>query len=196
MCLICQNQTICQKMKRKEYICVLCLIIACQTLAFGQKRTPQTGPVFEDMGPVFDIPDLDNAPDSESILKAIFDIDRLQKEPSQANPLILSLHRYYNMHVRAGVPKENIYLAFVLHGKSTKNALNDAAYEAKYGIKNPNTTLIKALAKEGVHMYICGQSASFAGYSKDDLMPEIKLALSAMTVLTTYQMDGYAMIKF
>ena len=34
------------------------------------------------------------------------------------------------------------------------------------------------------------------GYEKKDLVPEVKVALSAMTVLTVYQMKNYAVIKF
>ncbi len=165
-------------------------------LVFSQENKPKPGPVFQEMGAVFDVPNADFIPDSSLMLKAIFDIDRQQKDASQPNPLINSLHRYYNMHARAGVAPQNIQLAFVLHGGSTKDALSDEAYQERYGTSNPNRDLIKALAKRGVKMFICGQSAAYAGYQKNELMPEIQLALSAMSVLTVYQMDGYAMIKF
>ena len=100
------------------------------------------------------------------------------------------------MHVKYGVKESNISLAFVLHGASTKDALTNEAYERKYGMKNPNIDLIKTLAEHGVEMFICGQSAAYNGISKSELLPEIKLALSAMTVLTFYQSNGYSLIKF
>ena len=154
------------------------------------------GPVFKTMGSVYDVNNADFIPDSTQVLKTIFDIERLQDDPSEVNPLISSVHRFVNMHVRKGIPLRNIDLAFVLHGVSSKDALSNEAYMKRHGVNNPNREYIKALAEIGVHMFVCGQSASYAGYEKSDLMPEVKMALSAMTVLTIYQMDGYAMIRF
>ena len=162
----------------------------------AQTTNSEYGPVFNDIGPTFKVEDADFVPDSTAVLKAIFDIDYMPKDSFASNSLISSLHRYLNMHVKNGVKESNISLAFVLHGASTKDAMTDEAYMRKYGIKNPNTHLIKTLADHGVDMYICGQSASYAGISKAELLPDIKLALSAMTVLTVYQAEGYSMIKF
>ena len=157
-------------------------------------QTP--GPVFPDQGSVFDVKDADYIPKSGSSLKAIFDIDRKLKDHSTPNPLISSLHRYYNMHVRNGIKENDIHLAFVVHGSSTDHVLKDEAYHKRYGSNNPNTPLIRTLAERGVKMYICGQSASYRKIKKDELLPNVQMALSAMTVLTTFQMEGYGMIKF
>lgn len=155
-----------------------------------------SGPIFKSMGAVYDVPEADFVPDSTQVLKAIFDIERLQDDPTEVNPLINSLARYINMHVQKGIPLKNIHLSFVLHGVSGKDALSDEAYKKRYGVNNPNSAHIKALADKGVHMFICGQSATYAGYKKSELMPEIKMALSAMTVLTVYQANGYSLIRF
>ena len=163
---------------------------------FAQTAQHEYGPVFDDIGPTFKIENLDFVPDSTAQLKAIFDIDYMPKDSMASNSLISSLHRFLNMHVKSGIPESNISLAFVLHGASTKDAMTDEAYQKKYGVKNPNTYLIETLAERGVDMYICGQSASYAWISKSDLLPDIKLALSAMTVLTIYQSKGYSLIKF
>ncbi|MCK0148165.1 DsrE family protein [Arenibacter sp. F26102] len=162
----------------------------------GQITKPEYGPVFDEIGATYDIENADFVPDSTFVLKAIFDIDYMPKDSLASNSLISSLHRYLNMHVKNGVKESNISLAFVLHGASTKDALTDEAYMRKYGIKNPNTNLIRTLSEHRVEMYICGQSATHAGISKSEILPEIKLALSAMTVLTIYQSEGYSLIKF
>jgi len=164
--------------------------------SFSQSNQPTTGPVFENIGPVFSIDNLDLAPDISQDLKAIFDIDTKQTDASKMNYIIASLHRYYNMHVRYGVPKEKIHLALVLHGGSTKDALSSDVYNEKYKVDNPNKHLIKSLSDIGVDIFICGQSMSYSGYNKADLLPEVKVALSAMSVLTVYQMDNYSLIKF
>ena len=160
----------------------------------GQEHSP--GPVFKSLGAVYDVPEADFVPDSTQVLMAIFDIERLQEDPTEVNPLINSLARYINMHVQEGIPLKNIHLAFVLHGVSGKDALSNEAYKERYGVNNPNLAHIKALAEKGVHMFICGQSATYAGYKKSELLPEVKMALSAMTVLTVYQAKGYSLIRF
>ena len=181
---------------RSPLLLFLSLLFIQTSLTFGQKNEPTTGPVFNDVGAVFSIADLDFLPDTSKDLKAIFDIDRKQTDPSTSNPIISSLHRYYNMHVRYGVPKDKIHLALVLHGSSTKDALSPTVYKEKFNTDNPNRNLIKTLSEIGVNVYLCGQSMSSMGYSKEDLLPEVKVALSAMTVLTAYQMNNYALIKF
>ncbi|EPR67928.1 DsrE family protein [Cyclobacterium qasimii] len=174
----------------------LTLFLVQLTSSFGQSIKSSTGPVFEDFGPVYSIDNEDFPLDATQQYKAIFDVERKQTDPSEQNTIISSLHRYYNMHVRSGIPKENIHLAFVLHGGSTKDALSSEAYKAKYKVDNPNKELIKTLSEMGVGIYICGQSMMSRGYSKEELMPEVKVGLSAMTVLTVYQMNNYALIKF
>lgn len=162
----------------------------------SQNKKPVYGPVFDKIGATYNIENADFTPDSTAVLKAIFDIDNLSKDSSTSNFQISSLHRYLNMHVKNGVKESNISLAFVLHGASTKDALTNEAHKKKYGVKNPNIDLIKSLSEHGVDMYICGQSAAYSGVSKSEIMLEIKLALSAMSVLTVYQSEGYSLIKF
>jgi intracellular sulfur oxidation DsrE/DsrF family protein len=176
------------------------LFLACFFLqamsTFGQEIKPTPGPVFHDFGPVYTLESLDFMYDTTQQLKAIFDVDNKQTDPGENNGIISSLHRYYNMHVRSGIPEKNIHLAFVLHGNSTKDALMSSVYEERFNVDNPNIALIKSLAEMGVGVYICGQSMLARGYNKEDLLPEVKVALSAMTVLTVYQMNNYALIKF
>ncbi len=49
--------------------------------------------------------------------------------------------------------------------------------------QEPDLPLIEALAAVGVEVYLCGQSAAHRGFARDDLAPDVRLALSAMTVL-------------
>ena len=180
----------------KPTILSMLFLIIFYNTCLGQSSKPEYGPVFDDIGPTYNLKNADFVPDSTSVLKAIFDIDYMPKDSLASNSLISSLHRYLNMHVKSGIKESNISLGFVLHGASTKDALTDEAYLKKYGTKNPNTNLIKTLSEHGVDMFLCGQSASYSGISKSEIMPEIKIALSAMTVLTVYQSEGYSLIKF
>lgn len=180
----------------KINILILALISLNYNSCLGQKAQQIHGPVFEDIGVTFDIENADFIPDSSSTLKAIFDIDYMPKDSLSSNFIISSLHRYLNMHVNSGVKESNIYLALVLHGASTKDALTNESYKRKYGVDNPNINLIKTLSDHGVDLFLCGQSAAYSDISKSEILPEIKLALSAMSVLTVYQAKGYSLIKF
>ncbi len=184
-------------MKNKQIITTVLSFIFLQiSPVFGQENKATTGPVFKDVGEVYTIDNLGLPIDTALHYKAIFDIDKKQTNPAKPNNIILSLHRYYNMHTRYGVNKDNIHLVIILHGHSTKDALLSAKYKEKYGVDNPNVQLLKSLSAAGVKIYLCGQSMSWSGYSSKDILPEVKIALSAMTVLTVYQMQNYALIKF
>jgi intracellular sulfur oxidation DsrE/DsrF family protein len=186
------------KKMQNKFICLVfsTLFFVQVNSSYGLEIKPTAGPVFHDFGAVYTFESLDFLPDTTQHLKAIFDVDDKQTDPGQNNGIISSLHRYYNMHVRSGIPQKNIHLAFVLHGNSTKDALLSSVYKGEFNVDNPNTELIKSLAEMGVGVYICGQSMLARGYNKEDLLPEVKVALSAMTVLTVYQMNNYALIKF
>ncbi len=172
------------------------LLLTTTSSCLAQDNGPTTGPVFEDIGAVYSIDKLDYLPDTTQNLKAIFDVERKYEDPNAMNSVLSSLHRYYNMHVRYGFTQDKIQLVVVLHGGSTKDALSSSAYKGQFNTDNPNQHLIKTLSGIGVKVYLCGQSMSYRGYTKADLLPEVQVALSAMSVLTAYQMNGYALIKF
>jgi intracellular sulfur oxidation DsrE/DsrF family protein len=98
------------------------------------------------------------------------------------------------MHARNGVPAENMDLAVVVHGAAVKNLLNDQAYEARFNVANPNLELLTKLHDAGVRIYVCGQSMTFGGIDKSELAESAQVALSAMTLLTVLQSNGYALL--
>ncbi|WP_159023551.1 DsrE family protein [Formosa sp. L2A11] len=179
-----------------QFLFTLVLCLSLVHFSFGQVNTLTTGPVFYTVGAVYAVDNLDFIPEPSQDLKAIFDIANKQPDAIKPNRIISSLHRYYNMHVRYGTPKENIHLALVLHGGAVKDALSSHVYHEKYNVDNPNVDLIKTLSDMGVDIFLCGQSMTAKGYTKADLLPEVKVGLSAMSVLTVYQMNNYALIKF
>ena len=98
------------------------------------------------------------------------------------------------MHGRNGVALENMDIAVVVHGPALQAMLADAAYEARSGINNPNSELIAKLEDAGVRFFVCGQSMAFGGFAKGDLLRSAKVALSAMTMLTVLQSQGFALL--
>jgi intracellular sulfur oxidation DsrE/DsrF family protein len=157
--------------------------------------TPRAGPVVEDFGAVFDVPAIDwETPDVE--YRAVFDVRDPAESEDARNRGIETVARYLNMHARAGVPREKLHAALVLHGGAAKGALSDEAYRERYGTANPDRELIEALVEAGAEVILCGQSAMSRGFPATDLAPGVRVALSAMTALVAYQQQGYGLIAF
>lgn len=149
-----------------------------------------TGPVFSDFGKHAKVEGVNIPADSE--FKVVFDVTKAA-ETGTVNREIDSLARFINMHVAAGVRKENIHLALVVHGGATLDMLNDKAYRERFDTKNGSLPLLAALADFGVRMYVCGQSAAAHSVKPGELTDGVELALSAMTAHALLQQEGYTL---
>lgn len=153
-------------------------------------------PMVPGFGAVYAISDADLLPDPSLEYKLVMDVTAGAADASEVNPSLYRIARTLNLHVVGGVPKENIKAVAVIHSKATPTVLSNAAYRKHFDVDNPNAELISALANAGVEIYICGQSLIARGYVGDKLHPDIKKSISAMTVLTEYQLKGYALMPF
>ena len=164
------------------------------TIPVAAKESFTTGPVFKEYGENVLIENgLPKA--SSQRFKVVFDISD-QSPAGQANRQFNSVARFINMHVRAGVEKENIDLAMVVHGKASFDLMNDEAHLKKFETANGSTRLIKLLSKFGVKVILCGQSARYHGIEKSDLHQEVQISLSAMTANALLQQQGYTLNPF
>ena len=84
-------------------------------------------------------------------------------------------------------------LAVVIHGAALINVLNDASYQERYQMKNPNLDLLQKLSDAGVEFFACGQSMAGRGFAKSELAGPVQLALSAMTMVHQLQDQGYSL---
>ncbi|WP_338466913.1 DsrE family protein [Novosphingobium sp. ZN18A2] len=151
------------------------------------------GPVFKDFGKIADV-ESDMPIPPGTVLKAMFEEGK-GADPGKVNRTFDSIGRYINMNVAAGVPEDYVQVALVVHGTAGFDVTNAAAYAKKYpGKENPNAPIIAALLAHGVKIYICGQSSAALGIAKADLLPGVKMALSAMTAETLLQQQGYHLI--
>lgn len=185
-------------LRKLALVTILCLM-AFPVLAEedkADKPQTETGPVIADFGPVYPVEKPDFKTPTGTDYRAVFDVGAAPSAPNAKNAKIETLARFLNMHARAGVARENMHLALVLHGSAGRAALRNAAYRERFGVDNPDLELLEALDKAGVEIYLCGQTAAYRGFAKKTLRPEVKLALSAMTVLVSLQGEGYALIAF
>lgn len=103
--------------------------------------------------------------------------------------------RWINLNAAAGVRPDQIRVVAVLHGDATKAALTDEAYSRVTDAEaNPNRELIARLRKAGVDVYVCGQAMAHRKYPVSGVLPEVKVATAALTVLVETQRDGYAFL--
>lgn len=173
---------------------VIVIILLSSPLVASEQPKPLYGPVLKSYGPYFKIENRDSQLPTKHSYKVVFDITKTAEDKTAHSRYLESVARFMNMHAANGIKVEDMSIAVVLHGASTKDSLNDDAYKRRYQTDNPNLDLIKALSDKGVQFYLCGQSAAFSGINKDELSSEISLALSAMTMLTLLQQEGYALI--
>jgi intracellular sulfur oxidation DsrE/DsrF family protein len=155
---------------------------------------PSFGPIIDGYGPTHPIDDRNVPLQAGFVYRAVFDALEYEDEKS-LNTSLGSIARYLNMHGQNGVPVENMKIAVVAHGPALRALLTDTAYRTRFGIENPNTALLDKLASAGVHFYVCGQSMAFGNVAKEELSDIAKVALSAMTMLTVLQSDGYALLR-
>lgn len=174
---------------------MLWLTLVLTSLAYGQV-TKQKGPVIMDYGPTSAVPDPDFKMDVSASYNVLFDVTTSsQDNPEQINKGLETAARFLNMHVGAGKAQETLNPVMIVHGSASYGLLKNEYYKKKYGVDNPNEGLITALDEAGVEIYICGQTAAHRDIGSEKRLPEVKLALSAMTVLIELQQQGYAVIN-
>ncbi len=161
---------------------------------FSQEKA--SGPAINDFGEVYRVDDPDFKVELSTELKAVFDIMNSPESHEEINASIETAARFLNMHGQSGVPSANLKAAIVVHNTASKDIMTDGAYQKKYGTRNPNTKLIKALLDAGVQVIFCGQSAAARGIPKEDLIDGVQMSLSAMNALIQLQDDNYRLIKF
>jgi intracellular sulfur oxidation DsrE/DsrF family protein len=176
---------------------LLALIVASQAMAAEpgevENNSPKTGPVIEGMGPYFDIPGGFNLQPGIHY-RAVMDVAEGPQGPADLNRGIESAARFLNMHAASGIAASDMELALVLHGQAAKAALDNEAYRQRFEVDNPNNAMLRALHDAGVKIYLCGQSAAFSGFKAEEIHPSITMAVSAMTVLTRLQIEGWALL--
>lgn len=154
------------------------------------------GKIIKDFGETFNIENQDIKTDSSATFKVIFDVLKTSEDKSIPNKYIVTAARFLNMHANEGMSKDQLKVAMTIHGGAWQDVLNNKDYKEKFGVDNPNLKLINQLNDAGVDIILCGQTAVYRGLDKDNVIPSVKFALSAMTALIQYQNNGYIYISF
>jgi intracellular sulfur oxidation DsrE/DsrF family protein len=169
------------------------LLVGFLLINFGSQAQKKY-PFIKSGGSMFDVPEAEPIADKQMKYKVLYEISKGADKPDTINATLDKLARLVNLHLSAGIPKQNLDVVAVVHFLGTPLILSDEAYKKKYGVNNPNTALINELTANGVKIYICGQSLYMRKMEKEPRNPNIKVTLSAMLLMTTLQSKGYAMV--
>ncbi len=172
------------------------LLFVTMCFSIGGFSQSRINPVVKDFGGIFDIPYADEKPDASLTYNIVIEIERGSENPDSISWALYNVSRLMNLHVMGGVPKDKLNVVLAIHGGAAFTVMNNETYKAKYGVNNPNLKLYHELQKAGVKMFACGQSLIARKIDHLKMVPEVKVASSMLTTMTTYQLKGYAALKF
>ena len=153
-------------------------------------------PVIKNYGGIFEVPDAVEKPSVDLPYNIVIELVTGADEPKQLNNSLNNIARLINLHAIGGVPPENLSVVVAIHGEAAYSILNNEQYREKYKSDNPNLALYEALSEAGVKLFVCGQSLVARNIDRKRMAPEISIATSMLTVVTTHQLKGYAYLKF
>ncbi len=162
-------------------------------LANAQARV---NPVIKGFGGVSEVPYAIEKPDPKLEYKVLVEINTENPKPEIVHELFEKVANVVNLHVLGGVPAAKLHVVMVIHGPAAQYIVNNEAYQKKFGFNNPNLPLFAALKEAGVKVDVCGQSVIKRNIDPKTISPDVDVALSAITTLTTYQLKGYSLLKF
>lgn len=177
-------------------LAVLVLLALSPAALLAQAEEASLGPHIRSAGPVFEIPAPEFATPTDMTYQIAFDLAVGSEGPEDLNQGLNSVARFLNMHGAAGVPRDRLQVAVVIHGTAAKDFLDAAAFREFAGYENPNLELIEELAAFGVQFVMCGQSLSARSVPRGQLVDDVDVALSAMTAHLVLQAEGYRVNPF
>ncbi len=147
------------------------------------------------MGGVMPVKDPTEIPDPTIEYKLLFELvqDNPDSIKGDVDGSLSEVARVINLHVASGIPVKKITPIIIVHGSALTAITNNAYYQNKFKKDNPNLKLIDELKNMGAKFIACGQAMTFFEVKKENLLPFVKVSLTAQTVLTSYQLKGYVL---
>jgi intracellular sulfur oxidation DsrE/DsrF family protein len=180
-------------MKLKATLFLTALLV---TQLLNAQDKPWVNPIIKNYGRVLDLPDIELKPDADREYKILIELVHDMENPKRLNFSANNVARLINLHAIGGVKPENLKVAVVVHGQATNSVVSDEAYQKKYEVESPYVDFYKELADAGVELVVCGQSLNIFGQDPEDVLPNVQIATSALTAVTTFQLNGYAYFKW
>ena len=105
--------------------------------------------------------------------------------------------RLINLQAASGIAAEDTEIAVVVHGSAALDVVtNEFSENSDQAAPNASAKLIEVLQKHNVKFYICGQTIVYRDIKKENLLPGIVVAPSAMTVHAVLAQQGFTLNPF
>lgn len=150
-----------------------------------------------DFSGVFPVDAPTEVPDPNMDYKILFELTANNPDSlsGELNESLTEICRVINLHAASGIPLKRIFPVIVVHGPGLAAFTNNQFYQEHYKKDNPNIKVLADLEKLGAKFIACGQAMAFFNYKKTDMLPQVRISLTAQTVLTGYQLKGYVWRK-
>ncbi len=172
------------------------LTLGLASMVYAGLAQTRINPVIKNYGGIFEIPYAVEKPDPSLTYNIVIEVERASDKPDSLNWALNNVARLMNLHVMGGLPKEKLNVVLAIHGGAAYTVMNNVEHQKKYNCANPNLGLYKELKEAGVKIFVCGQSLIARKINRFEMVPEASIASSMLTVLTTYQLKGYAVLRF
>jgi intracellular sulfur oxidation DsrE/DsrF family protein len=148
-----------------------------------------------EMSGIIPVKDPTEIPDPKMEYKLLFEVTRNNPDSvaKDINFSLVEIARVINLHVASGIPLKNIKPVIVVHAEALKAISTNVYYKEQYKLDNPNLKIFNELKNLGAKFIACGQAMTFFEVKKEDLLPDVKVSLTAQTVLSSYQLKGYVL---
>lgn len=181
------------KPTRRLILSTALLAVSTATLAAESPSVPVT-PALVGVGKVHPLPQAAYQPQQQEVYSVVFSVTKAAETPTEINPALRRIARMVNLYASAGVPLSHLRFVAVIYDNAIDATLDDEHYRQKYGVDNPNRTLIRTLRNAGIDVAASGQ-ALLRNQERDDwIAPEATLALSGMTTITNLEHQGYVLM--
>lgn len=90
---------------------------------------------------------------------------------------------------------EDFKVVVVGYAAGARWLLNDAAHTATYGVANPSDSIVSDLIAKGIKFYMCQNTMAGQGWTKDDLIPGVKMVPAGVTAVIDFQNRNFSYIN-
>lgn len=169
------------------------IALFCWNINYSQSRVY---PIIKSNGGIYTVPDAVEQPDPTMDYKIVIDLASGSQQPGEINQGLVNIARMINLHSIGGVSKDKLSVVVAVHNEASYSIMDNDSYRQRFKTENPNLDLYSELSKAGVKIFICGQSIMARNIDRTRIIEQAGIATSMLTVLSTYQLKGYAWFKF
>jgi len=176
----------------KKILAALSVATLVMSTAATAADSEWTYPTIQGFGKISPAPEASMQPAKDVEYKVVFSTTG-GGDADKVNSSLDRVARAVNLFTGAGVPLSHLHFVVVIHGPATPTVLDNAHYQQKFSVDNPNAKLIDELNKAGVKIEVCAQALAANNLQRNWVNREVELTLSAITDIVMLEQQGYVL---